>query len=49
VSRKNEAVNRIVQGSVLYASLNSYQRKVLVLLLKRAYEVGAEHESEATS
>jgi hypothetical protein len=41
VSRRNDVVNKITQGSSLYQSLNLWQRRTLVALLKTAYSIGA--------
>jgi hypothetical protein len=40
MSRRNEAVNQIVQKTGLYQSLNAYYRRSLVALLRDAYDAG---------
>lgn len=46
MSIKNRAVNRIVQNSNLYQRLGGYDRKILVALLKAAYEAGRRETTE---
>lgn len=40
MSKRNEAVNQIAQGTQLYASLNQYRRAAFVAALKAAFEAG---------
>ena len=47
MSKRNEAVNRIAQGTQLYASLNQYKRVVFMAALKAAFAAGRA-EGEAT-
>lgn len=48
-SKKNEAINKVVQSSSLYHSLNSRQRATLVALLRVAYSIGRRHGQEDVS
>lgn len=45
VSKRNESVNRLVQGTMLYNKLNANDRKVLVSLMKFAYNDGKQEGS----
>lgn len=40
MSRRNQAINGLVQGTGLYASLTKPQKKTLVAMLNRAYLMG---------
>jgi hypothetical protein len=48
-SKKNDAINGVVQGSTLYSQLNAYQRRTLVALLRVAYSIGRRHGQEDAS
>lgn len=48
MSRRNEAVNRIVQSSHMANEMPAFQRKVLVHLLNAAYAAGRTEVRTAT-
>jgi hypothetical protein len=46
MSRRNKAINALVQGTGLWAAISKPQKKTLRGMLERAYEAGARHEYE---
>lgn len=46
MSRRNQAINHLIQGTGLWASLSKPHKKTLRAMLERAYAAGARHEYE---
>jgi hypothetical protein len=46
MSRRNRALNDLVQGTGLWATLTKPQKKTFRAMLERAYAAGARHEYE---
>lgn len=46
MSRRNQAINHLVQGTGLWAALTKPQKKTFRAMLERAYAAGARHEYE---
>lgn len=46
MSRRNRAINDLVQGTGIWAALTKPQKKTFRAMLERAYAAGARHEYE---